>query len=215
MSFLFTVIARNTDGLLLYGSMDQTSSELDEFHQRAKQIISSLRSTDPSQCSLSCTNYQFHYVISSNVCYLVLTHVSFQRSLAFSYLEEVKQAFEKTYGPRVSTASQSYEFIAFDTLHSSIKRQYSDIHASSNVQKARQNLEEVRRIMTKNIDELLERGDKFDYLKAQTTSLSESARKYKAQSIKVWRHLLVQKLTPIVGFVLVISTFWFIKKLRR
>ena len=53
------------------------------------------------------------YVISNDVCYLVLTEKNFSKRLAFNYLEDIQNEFIKQYGPKINLATRPYNFIEF------------------------------------------------------------------------------------------------------
>jgi vesicle transport protein SEC22 len=116
--------------------------------------------------------------------YLVIAEKSYPRKLAFSYLDELSKEFEQSYGPKVETVRKPYAFVGFgasydspfhaaiflneleDTFMSKTARLYQDSRtanaASSHLDKLNDDLQDVTRIMTKNMEELLWRGDSLD-----------------------------------------------------
>lgn len=119
--------------------------------------------------------------------YLTIADKSYPRKLAFSYLEELSKEFSVSYGPKVESVRKPYAFVGFgarscytkriltehsfvlypDTFMSKTARLYQDTRAadtagSSNLDKLNNELQDVTRIMTKNMEELLWRGDSLD-----------------------------------------------------
>ena len=121
-------------------------------------------------------------MISENVVYLTIAEKSYPRKLAFSYLDELSKEFQTTYGAKVDTVRKPYAFVGFgeqhslllelmlnfykDTFMSKTARLYQDTRtanaASANLDKLNDELHDVTRIMTKNMEELLWRGDSLD-----------------------------------------------------
>ena len=126
----------------------------------------------------------FSYLISDNIVYLVITDKSYPRKFAFSYLDELSKEFWTSYGPKVEATRKPYAFVGFgrlflylvecrihpqltspDTFMSKTARLYQDtrnVAGGSNIDKLNDELQDVTRIMTKNMEELLWRGDSLD-----------------------------------------------------
>lgn len=126
------------------------------------------------------------YLISENVVYLVFTEKSYPRKLAFSYLDELSKEFAQSYGAKVDSVRKPYAFVGFgalapyfplgrhscltkllpDTFMAKTARLYQDTRTAgagnSNLDKLNDELHDVTRIMTKNMEELLWRGDSLD-----------------------------------------------------
>lgn len=56
---------------------------------------------------------QNSYIIEGRVCYLTLCDRSYPKKLAFQYLEDLKNEFEKVNGSQIETAARPYAFIKF------------------------------------------------------------------------------------------------------
>lgn len=115
---------------------------------------------------------------------------SYPRKLAFSYLDELSKEFSRSYGDKVEGATRPYAFMGFgkwqrlskwqvqvliglDTFISKTTRLYRDSRSltqggqaaagpSSQLDQLNENLQDVTRIMTKNMEDLLWRGDSLD-----------------------------------------------------
>lgn len=121
--------------------------------------------------------------------YLTIAEKSYPRKLAFSYLDELSKEFANSYGSKVDTVRKPYAFVGFgepfclsphqprlmcgpfaDTFMSKTARLYQDTRTAtaaansseSNLDRLNGDLQDVTRIMTKNMEELLWRGDSLD-----------------------------------------------------
>jgi vesicle transport protein SEC22 len=134
------------------------------------------------------------YLIADNVVYLTIADKSYPRKLAFSYLDELSKEFFTSYGAKVETVRKPYAFVGFgwstqwyvngndidltdhihtDTFMSKTARLYQDTRAAnagSGLDRLNDDLQDVTRIMTKNMEELLWRGDSLDSMYYSTSS---------------------------------------------
>ena len=114
----------------------------------------------------------------------MFTDKSYPRKLAFSYLDDLSKEFEVSYGAKVDSVRKPYAFVGFgtqlslclrnlpsqprcfvDTFMGKTARLYQDtrnVGASSGLDRLNDELQDVTRIMTKNMEELLWRGDSLD-----------------------------------------------------
>jgi len=105
----------------------------------------------------------YSYLISDQICYLTITDKSYPRKLAFSYLEELAKEFATSYGQEAQKPNlRPYAFVQFDTFISATKRVYQDSRAQTNLDRLNVELQDVTRVMTKNIEDLIYRGDSLD-----------------------------------------------------
>jgi len=104
----------------------------------------------------------------ASVVYLTITDRSYPRKLAFSYLDELAREFGLSYGRQVAQPTlRPYAFVAFDTFMQRTKRLYADSRtaetaAGSHLDRLNEDLQDVQKIMTKNMEDLLWRGDSLD-----------------------------------------------------
>ncbi|KAJ3205796.1 SNAP receptor [Dinochytrium kinnereticum] len=189
-----TIIARVADGLPLAASMDDEESEdLTDYKNQAKQLFKRLSPDSDQRCSIETGPFVFHYLIEFGVCYLTLCDRSYPKKLAFSYLEEIQKEFQEKYGNEVGTVARPYAFVKFDTYIQKSKKQYKDTRTQRNIHKLNDDLQDVTRIMTKNIHEVLGRGENLD-----------KSKKYLKDAKKLNLQALYQKYGPPAIIALVV-----------
>ncbi|KAJ7591358.1 hypothetical protein C8J56DRAFT_1047557 [Mycena floridula] len=181
-----TIIVRASDALPLAASVDdeQTEQALQEHKQQSKLIFRRITPNSEPRCSIESGQYTLHYLISDNVVFLTIADKSYPRKLAFSYLDELSKEFATTYGPKVEAVRKPYAFVGFDTFMSKTARLYRDTRtasaaAGSGLDRLNDDLQDVTRIMTKNMEELLWRGDSLDRMSHLSTSLRSESEKYR------------------------------------
>jgi vesicle transport protein SEC22 len=103
------------------------------------------------------------YLIADQICFLTITDKSYPRKLAFSYLQDLSKEFATSYGTEALKPNlRPYAFVQFDTFISATKRVYQDSRTQSNLDRLNVELQDVTRVMTKNIEDLIYRGDSLD-----------------------------------------------------
>lgn len=109
-------------------------------------------------------------IIEGCVAYLVLTEKTYSHALAFKYLEEIKSKFiselSAEHGPdwqsAVQHANKAYAFLKFDRIVKRISREYYDPSSMSTASKIADEMANVQGIMRRNIQEVLNRGEKLN-----------------------------------------------------
>ncbi|KAJ7283508.1 Longin-like domain-containing protein [Mycena rebaudengoi] len=212
-----TIIVRASDGLPLAASVDdeQTEQALQEHKQQAKIIFRRITPNSEPRCSIESGQYTLHYLITDNVVFLTIADKSYPRKLAFSYLDELSKEFATTYGPKVEAVRKPYAFVGFDTFMSKTARLYRDTRTAtaasgSGLDKLNDDLQDVTRIMTKNMEELLWRGDSLDRMSHLSTSLRSESEKYRKAARNINFYAMLRQYAPLgaIGFVLLIIIYW-------
>ncbi|KAI9342195.1 Longin-like domain-containing protein [Zopfochytrium polystomum] len=216
-----TIIARVVDGLPLAASMDDEESEnLSDYKNQAKLLFKRLSSADAEQrCSVETGPYVFHYLIEFNICYLTLCDRSYPKKLAFAYLTDLQKEFQQLYGREVGTVARPYAFVKFDTFIQKTKKQYKNPSSAgggpnNNLTKLNEELHDVHRIMTKNISDVLGRGEALDRMQSVSSRLRDETDKYKKKARGLNWLALYHKYGPpaIVGgvilLVLLLRFYW-------
>ncbi|WFD18691.1 SNAP receptor [Malassezia caprae] len=204
-----TQVARVSDSLPLAQSVDEDqSSELTQCKQQAKIIF---RKITP------------HYLIQpppsdpASVVYLTITDRSYPRKLAFSYLDELAREFSLSYGRQVAQPTlRPYAFVAFDTFMQRTKRLYADSRtaetaAGSHLDRLNEDLQDVQKIMTKNMEDLLWRGDSLDHMSSMSSSLRDESLKYRRAARKINVDAMIRKYAPIGAIAVLVLFILYVK----
>ncbi|ETW84269.1 hypothetical protein HETIRDRAFT_312209 [Heterobasidion irregulare TC 32-1] len=213
-----TIIVRASDALPLAASVDdeQTENALQEHKQQAKLIFRRITPNSEPRLSIESGAYSLHYLIADNVVYLTIAEKSYPRKLAFSYLDELSKEFATSYGPKVETVRRPYAFVGFDTFMSKTARLYSDTRTASaaaggsSLDHINDDLQDVTRIMTKNMEELLWRGDSLDRMSHLSNSLRSESEKYRKAARNINFQAMLRQYAPLAGvvFLIIILLWW-------
>ncbi|XP_076352065.1 vesicle-trafficking protein SEC22b-like [Tachypleus tridentatus] len=209
---LMTMIARLSDGLPLAASVqedEQSGQNILEYQNQAKMLFRKLNAQSPPFCSIETGPYMFHYFIKGDVCYLALCEKPFLKRLAFAYLEDLHNEFSSQYGNRVTTVSRPYSFIEFDTYIQKSKKFFMDFRSRRNLSALNIELQDVQRIMVKNIDDVLQRGSILSDLDTKSSNLAILSQKYKKDAHYLnLRSTYVKAATAAVIVFVMFIYFW-------
>ena len=93
----------------------------------------------------------------------------------------------------MSPTLRPYAYVEFDTFIQRTKKTYQDSRASQNLDKLNSELKDVTKVMTKNIEDLLYRGDSLERKVEMSGRLREDSRKYRKAAVRInWELLLKQ-----------------------
>ncbi|KAB8349584.1 hypothetical protein FH972_023608 [Carpinus fangiana] len=187
---------------MLAASVDDQASEteLADIKAKVKQIFRRLNRNSEPQASIESGQYTLHYLIQSDICFLCICDASYPRKLAFTYLSDLATEFTNTYpsSQYLSTTLRPYAFVEFDTFIQKTKKTYQDSRASQNLDKLNSELKDVTKVMTKNIEDLLYRGDSLERMGEMSGRLREDSRKYRKAAVRINWELLLKQL-PTTG----------------
>ena len=205
---VFTYIARVADGVMLVASMDGTAaSNVARFKSDGKQLLKQLNHNSPRKCTIEAGPYQFHYLIDGAVCYLTLTEASYPKRLAFCFLDELQRKFVDhvrlehgaQWEHRLATIDRPYAFIKFDKTIQRMRKEYGDPHSRHNASKLNDDLQDIQTIMKRNIQEVLNRGEKLDHVSAVSSNLVSESKKFSWGAKKLNYMAMWKKYAPVAG----------------
>lgn len=204
-----TSIARVSDGLPLAATVDDEKSEsaLLTQKQQAKLLFRKLSTSSENAASVESGPYILHYIIEDGICYLCIADKSYPRKLAFSYLTDVAKEFYAAYGQEAQKPGlRPYAFVGFENNLQKLTREYINSRTSSNLDKLNDDLNDVTRIMTRNIDDLLSRGESLDKMSTLSSTLRDESIKYR----KAARNVNLKAMLREYGLYAGIATFFLI-----
>lgn len=160
-------------------------------------------------------------MILDSIIYLTITDKSYPRKLAFSYLAELSSEFARSYPSETSLKPglRPYAFVKFDTFIQRTKRLYLDPRGaeasglgggSSGLDQLNEDLRDVTQIMTKNMEDLLWRGDSLDRMSTMSSSLRDESLKYRKQARQINLDALYRKWAPVgvMGILFFVVIYW-------
>ncbi|ODA82436.1 hypothetical protein RJ55_00943 [Drechmeria coniospora] len=212
---LSTQISR-LDGLMLCASVDDEQSEassLKEVKQQIRQVLRKLTRNAESQASIESGSYTIHYLIDSDVVFLCFCDRAYPRKLAFTYLADLAREFTTTHPPAQlqNPTLRPYAFMDFDNFIAKTRTTYADARATQNLDKLNDELRDVTKVMTKNIEDLLYRGDSLERMGEISSRLRDDSKKYRRAAVRINWELLLKQYGPLAGLGFFVLLFIYIR----
>jgi vesicle transport protein SEC22 len=200
-----TMIVRlNRDGPPLDLCSDGLNApELTAQAREASQIFKQLSSTTETYGTVESSPYNYHYCLQDNVCFMTVAEKTFPKNVAFAFLDELQKEFMGQFGHRVASETRPYAYMAFERFLQKTKVRFTDPATKRNLDKLGSELKDVRSIMSSNIQDVLNRGEKLSKAAEDSHQLVEDSKLYKKSATSLNRCLWLRQMAP-AGFVLVI-----------
>ncbi len=159
-------------------------------------------------------------MIADGVCYLTLTDKSYPKRLAFAYLDEIAKNFvdyligkfgEAAWRSKLETVARPYAFIEFDKTIAVRRKDYADPKSKANVGKLAEDLSDIHNIMKKNIQEVLDRGNKLDQVSLVSDNLVSESKRFYGDAKKLKMLAIYKKYGPIAFVALLFFAVFYYK----
>jgi len=200
---------------------EHTTSAASQTSSLASLILPKIDHNKPQKLTYTHNQNFIHYIADApsdhpsgdpsagGLTYLVVASSSFGRRIPFGYLVEIKKQFLSRYDPQNTDFANLPPYGAAD-FNAQLKKlmvsygttQAGKEDAISNVQ---QDIDNVKGIMTENIERVLERGERIDLLVDKTDRLGVGAHDFRMRSRGLKRRMWWKnvKLMVLLGVVVV------------
>jgi len=217
-SILYSLIARGT------AILSRQASCAGNFADVTDQVLSKIPQED-AKMTYSHGSYLFHYISENRVIFMCITEDTYERSKAFAFLNEIKKRFMNQYGERVFTALPYAMQSDFSSTLMAQMRYFSELPSPSHANLgARGNnngakmtqvqgqVDELKGIMVKNIDQIAARGERLELLVNRTEDLQANAITFKRTSRNLERSMCMKnaKLGILIAIVAIVIIYFII-----
>ncbi|KAK5104861.1 hypothetical protein LTR62_002766 [Meristemomyces frigidus] len=204
---IYTTQIVRLDGLVLVASVDDSQiKEVGELKQQIRQVIKHITPSSEPRASIESGKYTMHYVLNDSLAYIAITEKPYPKKLALTFLEDVRAEFQTSYkrDDYLSPSLRPYQYSEFERFIERTKKTYQDSRATGNLGRLNDELKDVTQVMTKNIEDLLYRGDSLEKMGDMSSRLREDSAKYKRAAVRINWELLLKQYGPFAGLGLVI-----------
>merc|ERR1712216_300702 len=111
------------------------------------------------------------------ISYLVVTETDYSQRLLYNYMEEVKNVFDKEMGEEVYNISRPFGAISFQPNLQKIREKYLNPREKDNLEKLNANLYQIQNIMQRNIEQIMDRGEKMEHVESKSRNLLENSKR--------------------------------------
>ncbi|KAJ8448705.1 hypothetical protein Cgig2_010592 [Carnegiea gigantea] len=168
----FTIIGRIRDGMPLAQGLRYVNDENDIFSsyykQQAEFILKEISTGSlapvPKMTIRLDHQHSFNCLVANGVCFITLCESSYPRTLAFHYLQDLRQELEKFENHQLMEGiTKPYGFLKFEGVISSIRKKYIDTRTQANLKKLMANPAQDSDIIVENMSTLVQNRRQLDY----------------------------------------------------
>ncbi|KAI1434447.1 synaptobrevin [Xylaria sp. CBS 124048] len=223
----------STQTPLLYSCIAQNSTILTECTTSASSQTSSLASLilpkishdTPQKLTYTHGAHYIHYISEApsehpdnasagGLTFLVISDSKLGRRVPFGFLFEIRKRFLREFdeGSTDFADLPNYGAGSFNATLKSLMVEYGTTSGGRDdaITNVRREMDDVRGIMTRNIEGLLERGERIDLLVDKTDRLGGSAREFRVRSRGLkrqmwWKNVKLMALLVFVLFLIILT----------
>ncbi|KAI1359054.1 synaptobrevin [Xylaria arbuscula] len=217
---LYACIAHNTTILA-----ECTTSASSQTSSLASLILPKIAHDTPQKLTYTHGNHHIHYISEApssrpenasagGLTFLVVSDSSLGRRVPFGFLFEIRTRFFREFDENSTDFADlpNYGAGSFNATLKNLMVEYGTTSggrddAITNVQRE---IDDVRGIMTRNIEGLLERGERIDLLVDKTDRLGGSAREFRVRSRGLkrqmwWKNVKLMALLVVVLALIILT----------
>ncbi|KAI1762919.1 synaptobrevin [Hypoxylon sp. FL1150] len=223
---LYSCIAHNTTIL-----SECTTSASSQTSSLASLILPKISHDSPQKLTYTHGTHHIHYISEApsshadnpsagGLTFLVIAESSLGRRVPFGYLFEIRKRFFDEFASTDFNDMPNYGAGSFNAELKGLMVEFGTTSggrddAISNVQRE---MDDVRGIMTRNIEGLLERGERIDLLVDKTDRLGGSAREFRVRSRGLkrqmwWKNVKLMGLLIVVLILIIVAIVIAVKNL--
>uniref|UniRef100_A0A1B0DFU5 Vesicle-associated membrane protein 7 n=1 Tax=Phlebotomus papatasi TaxID=29031 RepID=A0A1B0DFU5_PHLPP len=201
MPILYSVIARGSTVLAKYADC------VGNFAEVTEQIFTKIPQEN-NKLTYSHGAYLIHYICEDRITYMCITDGDFERARAFMFLAEIKKRFISTYGLTAATAIAYAMNTEFSKVLSTEMKKFSDSVEYDSLARVHGQIDELKDIMVKNIENVTARGERLELLVNKTENLRNTSVSFRHTSRNLAREMFWKNirmyviLGAIIGFII-------------
>ncbi|PHH89283.1 hypothetical protein CDD83_6349 [Cordyceps sp. RAO-2017] len=217
---LYSCIAHKTTIL-----SECTTSASSQASSLASLILPKIEHATPQKLTYTHGQHQIHYLseapsehpehpAAGGLTFLVVADAALGRRVPFGFLLEIRRRFLDAFPPASTDLAELPNYGA-GAFNAELRRLMVDYGATAGgrddaIGNARREIDDVRGIMTRNIESLLERGERVDLLVDKTDRLGGSAREFRVRSRGLkrqmwWKNVKLMALLALVLVLIVVA----------
>ncbi|XP_078437953.1 vesicle-associated membrane protein 711-like [Wolffia australiana] len=203
MAIQYALVARGSTVLAEFAG-----SALTNAGPIARQVLDRIPGGDDCHVSYSQDRYIFHVKRTDGITVLCVADDAAGRRIPFSFLEDIHARFIKTYGRACHSAPAYAMNEEFSRILSQQMDYYSNDPNADRVNRLRGEMNQVRNVMIENIDKVLERGDRLEFLVDKTKDMQASTHRFRKQARRLrssvwWRNIKLMILLILLLLVVI------------
>ena len=150
-------------------------------------------------------DHVFHYVVSDEITYLCMADLSCKRRVPFGFLTDISDRFKATYGDQAKSA---IAFAMNEEFSRVLQKQMDYFNGNPKedaLGRVQEQISEVKDVAMKNIEKVLQRGDKIELLVDKTDRMKNTAHKFHKSSRRLKNTMWWQNVKMWLMIILIVA----------
>jgi len=194
---------------------EQTDAGVQGNFANITRVLLKKIAPEDGKMSYAYDQYVFHYVVSGGLTCLCMTEKECSRVQAFRFLADVEADFLRMFGARWAKAN-AYAFEGdFKAVLTRLMAKHAAPLRDDKIGQINDQLKEVKTVMSRNIEMVLERGEKIEILVTKTEQMEAHAFRFNKKATTLrrkfccanykWGFVLLIVLLGIIYMILAFS----------
>ncbi|CAH1794407.1 unnamed protein product [Owenia fusiformis] len=161
------------------------------FESVASDMLRNIPTRSDTKTTYTSDNYLFHCIIENGLIYMCAADPNFGKRQPYGYLTEIKRRFQGgSLGERAQFALENELNRDFAQVMASNMEKFSNASGGGDaVSTLQKQVDDVKGVMTQNIEKVLDRGERLDDLLDKTTDLEANSATFRKTARRVHRKM--------------------------
>jgi len=159
------------------------------FPTIARRLIEQIPSTPDSKKSYSYESYNFHYLVEGGVTYICMSDQDMGYRVPYAFLFDLNNRFKATFSAKIQSAGPLAMNDTFGRVLQERMDFFSNDKSVDKISKVKGEIDDTKKVMIKNIDKVLERGQKIEVLVDKTEDLEQQSQSFRQKGTKLKRKM--------------------------
>lgn len=204
MPIIAALVARGTVVLAEY------SPPGTNFPSIARRLCAQIPSTPDSKNSYNYEGHNFNYLVEGGLTFICMTDQDMKLRVPYAFLYDIANRFKTTYKGTIQTASALQMNDTFSRILRDRLDFFSNDRNADKITRVKGEIEDAKTIMVKNIDKVLERGERIEMLVQKTEDMNVQSHTFKKKSTQLkkkmfWQNCKLCALLVVVVAILIIG----------
>ncbi|KAI3458162.1 hypothetical protein Pfo_014825 [Paulownia fortunei] len=210
-----TIVGRVRDGLPIAQGpryVNEENDDISTYKQQGEFLLREISrgALPPSKMSIFLDHHCFNYMVENGICFMALCDSMYPRKLAFYYLQDLQQEFNKFDVGLTERIMRPYSFIRFDGIIGNIRRKYADTRTQANLSKINSDGSQEVDIVTESFTQIVKRRRRSEMLERMSEAHLHASPIWCSKRLEI----IALKWIPL-GLVLAVTTVLLWTSLHR
>lgn len=198
---VLALVARGADVLV-----ESHAREHERFLPAAEAILGKMEDARSARVSYAFEQWLFHYMATHDgLAYMAVAGADAGRRGPFAFLARVQAAF-------VADANDGHAPAAFQPTLDALREDVNKAPDSDPIHRAQAELGSVKDVITKNVEQILSRGEQLDLLVDRTDSAAHQSLAFRRRAVSLrremwWRNMRIVALMGVCALALLFFVY--------